>query len=110
MEPAQLIALIISSGAGGGVVMKLLDLWKDARVGAVERRRAEVDRAFQERDRAIQERDEARAEVAAAEDDVDAATTRARLAEESLSIHRRVIIDAPCLGPAALPPFLPRKD
>ncbi|MGX9348177.1 hypothetical protein [Microbacterium sp. KNMS] len=103
MEWPQLLALLLTSSAVSGVLVKLLDWAKDARAGQLQKRRAEVDKAIQERDRAI-----ARAEASeAAEDD---AARRARIVEESLAVHRRVIIDAPCLGPHHLPPYPSRKD
>jgi len=35
----------------------------------------------------------------------DREAARRRRAEESVSVHRRIIIEAPCLGPDKLPPF-----
>jgi len=103
MESPQLAALLLTSTVVGGVVTKLLDWIRDARRGQLQKRRAEVDKAIQERDRALE-----RAEASeAAEDD---AARRARIVEESLAVHRRVIIDAPCLGPQHLPPYPSRKD
>lgn len=103
MEFPQLATLLLTSTVVGGVVTKLLDWWKDARAGQLQKRRAEVDNAMQERDR-----EAARAD--AAEDAEEAQARRARIVEESLAVHRRVIIDAPCLGPQHLPPYPSRKD
>lgn len=96
MEPAQLITIVLSSSVISGVVLKGIDWVRDARAGQLQKRRAEVDRAITERDKA-----EAAEEVLA---------RRTRVVEESLAIHRRVIIDAPCLGPSDLPPYPSRKD
>ncbi|MGF3055599.1 hypothetical protein [Microbacterium sp. YY-01] len=103
MEPAQLITLILSSGLVSGVAVKLLDWVRDARAGQLQKRRAEVDRALKERDRAKD-----RAESAEAAEDMQA--RRVRIVEESLAVHRRVIIDAPCLGPDYLPIYPYRKE
>lgn len=110
MEPAQIIAALLGSTVIGGVAMKIIDWVRDARAGQLQKRRAEVDHAIAERDKAIVERDKAiadREESEAAEDDK---ARRVRVVEESLAVHRRVIIDAPCLGPEALPPYPSRKD
>ncbi len=102
MEPAQIIAALLGSSVLGGVIAKALDWIRDARAGHLQQRRAEVDRAFAERDAAFAERDRA---VEAEEDQA----RKTRIAEESLHIHRRVIIDAPCLGPQALPPYFGKE-
>lgn len=103
MEPAQLITIILSSSVISGVLLKVLDWIRDARAGHLQKRRAEVDRAITERDRAV-------SELEAAEAAEDSQARRARIVEESLAVHRRVIIDAPCLGPEALPAYPSRKD
>lgn len=110
MEPAQIIAAILGSSVLGGVVTKSIDWIRDARAGQLQKRRAEVDRAIAERDGARTERDEALDERDAAIDAEEEQARRTRIAEESLAIHRRVIIDAPCLGPERLPPYPSRKD
>ncbi len=96
MEPAQIIAALLGSSVLGGVITKVIDWVRDARAGQLQQRRAEVDRAIAERDKA--------------EDEADALARRGRIVEESLAIHRRVIIDAPCLGPERLPAYPSRKD
>jgi len=103
MEPAQIIALLAGSTVLGGVITKTLDWIRDARAGQLQARRAEVDRALQDRDKAIEQR-----EAAIEAEDAQARLTRR--VEESLAIHRHIIIDAPCLGPTALPPYPSRKD
>ena len=103
MEPAQIIAAVLGSSVLGGVITKSIDWFRDARAGQLQKRRAEVDRAITERDKAI-------TDLEAAEAAEDAQARRARIVEESLAVHRRVIIDAPCLGPEALPAYPSRKD
>lgn len=103
MEPAQLIALVLSSSVVGVVATKLLDWARDARAGHLQNRRAEVDRAITERDIAQAQRD-------TAESAEELQARRVRIVEEALAVHRRVIIDAPCLGPEHLPTYPSRKD
>ena len=103
MEPAQFIAAILGSTVLGGVITKTMDWIKDARAGHLSERRAEVDRATQRATEA-----ERRADASEAAE--DAAARRSRVVEESLAVHRRIIIDAPCLGPSALPAYPSRKD
>lgn len=95
MEPAQLWTLILTSSVVGGVLTKLIDWARDAVSGHLKERRAEVDRAIAERDAAKT----AEAEWA----------RRVRIVEESLAIHRLVIINAPCLGPEDLPEYPARR-
>ncbi|WP_309129491.1 hypothetical protein [Microbacterium sp.] len=101
--PAELIVAILTSGALGGIVMKLLDMARDWRAGRVHARRAEVDRAIAERDRAIAERDRARAEVDDAEAEISTLTRWVRIVEEHAHICRRIIIDR--LSTDDLPPY-----
>jgi hypothetical protein len=104
MEPAQIIAMVLGSTVLGGVITKSMDWIRDARAGHLQARRAEVDRAKSAEAVALEKRD-------AAIDAEEEQARKTRIAEESLAIHRRVIIDAPCLGPEALPPYYPsRKD
>ncbi|WP_440942738.1 hypothetical protein [Microbacterium sp. 22195] len=103
MEAAQLITIILSSSVVSGIVLKLFDLIKDARAGQLQQRRAEVDRAETEKDKAI-----ARADAAEAAEEAQA--RRTRIVEESLAVHRRLIIDAPCLGPGTLPEYPSRSE
>lgn len=86
-----IIALVMS-----GVATKVWRHFRDRT--SIHARRAEVDRiaaklaqAEAERGRALKERDEE-------------AAKRRRL-EESLSATRRIVIEAPCLGQEALPPW-----
>lgn len=80
MDFVQLAALILGSGGIGAVAVKAIEqIGKQAEMKA-SRRRSEIDRA-------------------------DAAERKGRILTESLSIHRRIIIDAPCLGPADLPDY-----
>ncbi|GGH34279.1 hypothetical protein [Microbacterium album] len=100
---AQLVAALGSSTVLGIVITKVFDWVRDARAGHLQRRRAEVDRAITERDKAL-------VALEASECAEEDAARRVRIVEESLAIHRRVIIDAPCLGPEALPTYPSRKD
>lgn len=103
MEPAQIIAAILGSSVLGGVITKSMDWIRDARAGHLQQRRAEVDKATQHAAQESQRADEA-------EEAEDAAARRTRIVEEALWVHRRIIIDAPCLGPSHLPPYPSRKD
>lgn len=97
MEPSQLLTLIMSSTVVGAVVMQLINVGRDALAGHLKKRRAEVDAA-------IAERDKARAVS-------DLLDQWADILEESLRLHRRRMIDAPCIDPDAMPPYptRPRK-
>lgn len=103
MEPAQIIAAILGSTVLGGVITKSMDWIRDARAGHLQQRRAEVDKATQHATLETQRADQAEAAE-------DIAARRARIVEESLAVHRRIIIDAPCLGPEHLPTYPSRKD
>lgn len=103
MDPAQIIAAILGSSVLGGVITKSIDWIRDARAGHLTERRAEVDKALQ---KAASEGDRADAAEAAE----DTAARRTRVLEESLAVHRRLIIDAPCMGPSHLPAYPSRKD
>ncbi len=103
MEPAQIIAAVLGSSVLGGVITKSMDWIRDARAGHLQERRAEVDKATQHA--ALETK---RADAAEAAE--DAAARRSRIVEESLAVHRRLIIDSPCLGPEHLPPYPSRKD
>lgn len=98
LETTQLITLILTSSVVGGVVTKLIDIARDAYAGHMKERRAEVDKA-------IAERDKARAELRWWQRWAD-------IAEEALRVHRRRMIDAPCIDPADLPeyPSRPGKE
>ncbi|NQX36241.1 hypothetical protein [Herbiconiux sp. VKM Ac-2851] len=102
MTTEQIVTIAVAVLAGG-FATKLLDILRDARVGQLQKRRAEVDRAIKERDTAVRERDDARAETSWW-------TRWSRVLEESLAIHRRRMIDAPCLTPEDLPPYPARPD
>lgn len=103
METSQVITIILSSSVISGVALKAIDWVRDARAGQLQKRRAEVDRAITERDKAL-------TDLEAAEAAEDAQARRTRVAEESLAVHRRIIIDAPCLGPNHLPNYVFQKD
>lgn len=102
MTSEQIVALILACLAAGGVGTKLIDWARDALAGQMQKRRAEVDRAIAEaaKERTTRE---------AVEDELDDAERHARILEESLAIHRRTIIDAPCLGPEHLPVYPARR-
>lgn len=97
MEPTpQMLALFLGSTVVGGVVMKLIDWARDGIAGRATRRRSEVDRALQERDKAL-----------AAE---SWQARWARKLEESLLVHRRQMIEAPCITPEKLPDYPSRPE
>ncbi|WP_353809170.1 hypothetical protein [Agromyces sp. SYSU T00194] len=92
MEPVQFWAMLLGSTVVGGVITKLIDKLSDWRTGAAAERRAEVARAFRERNRL---------------------EARTRVLAESLAIHRRKMIDAPCIDtddPDQFPPYPDLKD
>lgn len=92
----QILALILSSSVVGGIAVKLIDWIRDAISGQMQKRRAEVDKA-------IKERDDARA-------DSEWHARHADVLEESLRIHRRRMVDAPCIDPDDMPPYPSRPD
>lgn len=96
MESTQLITLILTSTVVGGVAVKLIDVARDAMAGHMQKRRAEVDKAFTARDKALAE--------------ARWWDRWADVLEESLRVHRRQMIDAPCIDPADLPPYPSRPD
>lgn len=75
-----MVITLFGGGVVGVVVKATYEHIAAARTTKAAERRREIDRA-------------------------DAAERDARILRESLAIHRRVIIDAPCLGPADLPPW-----
>ena len=98
MEAPTILSLVLGSTAGGAIIVKLIDWAREAAAGRMTQRRAEVDAAIKERDIA-----KARADVA--EDEAEDLKVDRDALREYLHIHRRLIIDAPCLGPDRLPPI-----
>lgn len=96
MEAPTILSLILGSTAGGAIIVKLIDWAREAAAGRVTQRRTEVDSA-------IKERDMARARADLAEDENERLDIERQELREALYIHRRLIIDAPCLGPDQLP-------
>ena len=85
MDVIPLIAALGGGGVVGVVFSKVFDQVVKQRGTKAVQRRSEIDRA-------------------------DAAERRARVVEASLHVPRRIIIDAPCLGPDDLPAYPSRKD
>lgn len=83
MDYAALAAIITAVG-GGMIIPKLFTRAWDAISGRGKRRRDEVDRAWRRVDREAQRR---------------------RVVEEHASHLRRMLIDAPCVDVADIPPF-----
>lgn len=110
MEPTQVLTLILTSSVVGGVVMKLIDVGRDALAGHMTKRRAEVDKAIAERDRARAERDEVRAELAAARREIRWWDRWANVLEEALRVARKRWLEAPCTDPDDLDPYPSRPD
>lgn len=106
MENFNWVALLVALVGGGGVgvavreVVSVVTLARQGVSGKEDRRRTDIvamrDWALAERDKAIAAQDSA--EIAEAK-----SAARARLLEESLSVHRRIIIEA--LGPENLPAY-----
>lgn len=78
MDVTQLIVVLLGGGVVGVLIKTIVEQVNRARDTKVAQRRQEIDRA----ERA--ERDN-------------------RILREALAVHRRIIIDAPCLGPRGLP-------
>lgn len=78
MDITQILVALLGGGVVGAVVKVVVDQWNLSRRTRAADRRRETDRA-------------------------DAAERDNRMLKESLAVHRRIIIDAPCLGPADLP-------
>lgn len=80
MDTTQILVALLGGGVVGAVFKAVLDQWNLSRQTRAAERRRETDRA-------------------------DAAERDNRKLRESLAVHRRKIIDAPCLGPGDLPPW-----
>lgn len=96
------IAIAVAALGGGflrDVGKWVVDSWK----GRNAARRDEVARAIAERDKAVLERDAARSELSWWQ-------RWARIVEESLALHRRRMIDAPCLTDQDIPTYPSRPD
>lgn len=78
MDVTQLLVALLGGGVVGVVVKAVIEQWNLSRQTRTAERRRETDRA-------------------------DTAERDNRMLKESLAVHRRIIIDAPCLGPADLP-------
>lgn len=78
MDVTQILVTLLGGGVVGVVAKAIIDQWSLSRETRAAARRNEIDYA------ARLERDN-------------------RMLKESLAVHRRIIIDAPCLGPADLP-------
>lgn len=78
MDVTQILVALLGGGVVGVIVKAIIDQWNLARQNKAADRRRETDRA-------------------------DEAERDNRVYRESLAIHRRIIIDAPCLGPNELP-------
>lgn len=78
MDATQILVAVLGGGVVGVVFKAILDQWNLSRQTKAADRRRETDRA-------------------------DAAERDRRVLEESLAVHRRIIIDAPCLGPQDVP-------
>lgn len=106
MENFNWVALLVALVGGGGVgvavreVVSVVTLARQGVSGKEDRRRTDI---VAMRDWALAERDRAQAAQDAAEVAEAKAAARARVLEESLSMHRRIIIEA--VGPDRLPPY-----
>lgn len=78
MDVTQLLVALLGGGVVGVVVKAIIEQWNLSRQTRTTERRRETDRA-------------------------DTAERDNRVLKESLAVHRRIIIDAPCLGPGELP-------
>lgn len=80
---SALVTIIVAAVSSAAMWEFAKGLVERAR-GRPGRRRSDLDKMAAERDREAAER---------------------RILQEELSLHRRIIIEAPCLGPDALPPY-----
>ncbi len=110
MDSAQIIVTILCSSGFTLVLSKSIDVFRDARAGHLQKRRAEVDKAIGERDHARKERDLAIADLVVARSDIRWWERWARILEEALAITRRRYIDAPGTDPDDLDPYPSRPD
>lgn len=78
MDVTQILVALLGGGVVGTIVTKIVEQWALSRQTRTAERRRETDRA-------------------------DEAERDNRMLKESLAVHRRIIIDAPCLGPQDLP-------
>lgn len=78
MDWPQIVTLLLGSSVVSVIGKAVFDQWNLSRTTKAAERRREIDRAA-------------------------SAERESRILKESLAVHRRIIIDAPCLGPADLP-------
>ena len=98
MEVAQVVTLVLSTSGGTVIVTEVIKWVRESASGRSARKRVEVDRAQAEKQKAVEAKREAQRAL-----DLEASLRRQYA--ESLSQHRRIIIEAECLGTAELPPW-----
>lgn len=106
MEGTNWVAIIIAILGAGGFgaaireVVSVVTLARQGVSGKEDKRRTDI---VAMRDWALAERDKAQAAADAAEINEAKSAARSRVLEESLSVHRRIIIET--VGPDRLPPY-----
>lgn len=97
MEIRDLALLLTAVGATAIVPKMTAALWR-AVTGRATRQRREIDRVRAEAAAALKR-------AAAAEERADDEAYRRRVAQEHASHCRRLLLEAPCVDPASIPPF-----
>lgn len=106
MEGTNWVAIIIAVLGAGGVgvavreIVGVITLARQGVSGKEDKRRTDI---VAMRDWALSERDKALAAQEVAEINEAKSAARSRVLEESLSVHRRIIIET--VGPDRLPPY-----
>lgn len=106
MEGTNWVAIIIAIVGAGGIgaaireVVSVVTLARQGVSGKEDKRRTDI---VSMRDWALAERDKALAAQDAAEINEAKSAARSRVLEESIAVHRRIIIEA--VGPDRLPPY-----
>lgn len=85
------VALLLTAVGATAIVPKMLSaLWR-ALTGRATRQRREIDRV--------------RADAAAAYERADEEAYQRRITQEHASLIRRLLLEAPCVDPATIPPY-----
>ena len=103
MDVPQLIVLLAGSSAVTVVLTKIFEFWTESRQGKVTERRAEVDRAWAAHDKAEAAQLKAETERDRYKAEVDNEARIRRRYAESLSTHRRLMVESGYVEASGLP-------
>lgn len=103
MDLPQLIVLLAGSSAVTLVLTKIFEFWSDARKGKVTERRSEVDRAWAAHDKAVEAQLKAESDRDRNKEIADKEASLRRKYAESLSAHRRIMLESGLVEASGLP-------